>query len=658
MEPVNISKQLEILQKQKIGQTESQILIQLLKLTLKTNKNQFDALTEKMNEGFAHCKVIYDKSGKPYDYQFLSVNKAFEKQSGISAAKTKGRTILELFPNAEKSWIDFYLKVVDTQQPDSATKYSYNTKKYYASSACSTSKGEFIMLFKDVTESIELALANEEIEKRKKLNTEFLDNMTEAFSHCKIICNEKGKPINFIYLYVNQASEKQIGFKAEYAIGKTILEIFPDIEKSWIETLGQVALTGKPDTFVMFNHNTNKYFQTNLYSPTKGEFAMFNRDVTKEELKRIELELAYKKADESEKLKSAFLANMSHEIRTPMNAILGFSSLLEDDAVSEADKKTCLKQIKSSGEKLLTIISDIVDISKIDAKQQKLALKKCNLNQLFDELYSRYFILNISSEISIKLKKGKKQGAFNIVTDEMRLNQILSNLIDNALKHTKKGEITFGYTLKDNHIEYFVKDTGIGIDKENQEMIFERFAQIKNPKSKVATGTGLGIPIAKGLVELLGGKICMKSEPQKGSTFFFCIPHEVYEPLELNSKFKHTILIAKDDDVNFLLINIWLNTHFNVIRAVNGLEVLNLLEKPNSIDLILMDIRMPEMDGIEATKAIRKMDIHIPIIAHTAYAMNEESINIQKAGCNQVLIKPTTKDKLLQVLAKNKVTIS
>jgi len=649
-------KQLEVLPWQKNNEEESKNLIQLLKLELLKDKTNFDTLTQNMDEGIAECQIICDKKGIPCDYRVLSVNKAFETHTGFEAHKILGKTILEIFPDMEKFWIDFYGEVALTQKPNSITRYNHNTKRHYTSSAYSSVKGEFTMLFKDVTESVELAAAHLEIEKNNEQSSAVLANMQEAFLHCKLIFDDRGIPIDYRFIYVNEAYKSQTGV-TKNTLGKTILELFPDVEKSWIKILGQVALTKKPTSFVKFNHNTNKYYQVTAFSPAKEEFAAFLRDITDQETKRIELEKAYLKAAENDKLKSAFLANMSHEVRTPMNAILGFTSLLEDDTVSAEDKKTCLKQIKASGNRLLTIISDIVDISKIDANQQKLKLEILDLNQLLDELLKQYVILNTNANIVLKINKGSKSDSLTILADETRLNQILSNLIENALKFTQKGEVIFGYTIEHNHIQFYVRDTGVGIKKENQKLVFERFGQIENKTNIKVSGTGLGIPIAKGLVELFGGTIWVESKPKKGSTFYFTIPYKQTPEETTNLKYKNTILIAEDDDVNFLLLNLWLTNHFNIIRAKNGFEAIELHEKHDSIDIIIMDIKMPFMNGIEATKQIRKTDMYVPIIAHTAYAMNEESITIKMAGCDQVLIKPITRDTLLDVLAKYKVVI-
>ena len=548
MEKIKTSQKLiERLEKllwNKSNQEEFKNLLQLLKLAINKDHVDFDSITQNIDEGFAHCKIICDEKGDPYDYKFISVNNAFEKQSGLKINDIIGKTWLEIFPDAGKSWINFYGKVALTQQPNSRTHYGPSTKRHYVVSSFSAAHGEFTAIFKDISESIELEVANKKIIKSREENKRVLTNMQEAYSHFKIICDKKGKPVDGKFLFVNDAFENQTGIKAKDALGNTLLGLFPNYEKSWIKIFGKVALTMESKSFIKFNQDTNRYYQTNAFAPSKGEFAVFFRDVTEQEIKRIALEEAFKKAKENEQLKSAFLANMSHEVRTPMNAILGFSNLLEDEGVSSTDKKTYLKQIKTSGNRLLTIISDIVDISKIDAKQQKLVLAECDLNQLFDELLNRYTILNTNNNISLKIDKGIKNHPFIIATDETRLNQVLSNLIENALKYSVKGQITFGYAIKNDTLQFYVKDTGLGIKKSDQKMIFERFGQIHNKAGLVTSGNGLGIPIAKGIVDLFKGKLWLESELEVGSTFYFKIPYSPKEKNAVNTSYKQTILIA------------------------------------------------------------------------------------------------------------------
>ncbi|MDB2607123.1 ATP-binding protein [Zobellia sp.] len=654
---LQLVEQLETFSLQENNQEAFNNLVHLLKKNLLKDKEDSDLLAQNLEVGIAKCKIIENEEGEPINYRFIWVNNAFELQSGIPAAKALGKTIVEIFPDIEKFWIKFFGNVALTQQPDAITRYSKITKRHYTCSAYSITKGEFIMCFKDVSDSRELETAHFEIYKKQEQNSAILDNMQEAFAHCEIICDDQNRPIDWKTLATNKAYEQQTGIKLCDILSKTILEIFPDFEQSWIETLGQVALSGKPHSFVNFNHNTGKYYRTNTFSPKKGEFISIFGDITDQETKRLELEKAYLKAEENKKLKSTFLANMSHEIRTPMNGILGLSDLLEDDTISAEDKKKCIQQIKSSGKQLLTIISDIVDISIIESEQQKLVFEKCDLHKLLENLLDRFSVLNTKPDIELKIEKENKEEMFNVVTDEKRLTQILSNLIENALKFTENGQVIFGYSIIGDRLQFYVKDSGIGIKKEDQKLIFERFGSQKTAYSGTNSGTGLGIPIAKGLVQLFGGDLCVKSEIEKGSTFYFSIPYNPTSREVANKSHKYTILIAEDDDVNFLLLDLWLNSLFNIIRAKDGFEVVSLFEKSDAIDLILMDIKMPCMDGIDATKEIRKMDMHVPIIAHTAYAMNEESLDITLAGCNKVLIKPIVRDTLLGIMAEYGVVV-
>lgn len=383
-----------------------------------------------------------------------------------------------------------------------------------------------------------------------------------------------------------------------------------------------------------------------------------------------ELEIAKEHAEESDKLKSAFLSNMSHEIRTPMNAIIGFSNLLKDPDISKAEKEEFTQQITFNSNTLLQLIDDIIDISKIEAGQLIFEKKYFNINSLLSDLLITFLQKKnsiYSKEIDLRLQPEIASSSFTIYTDPLRLQQVISNLVDNGLKFTNQGFVEFGYVIDENPsfpmIKFYVKDSGIGLTEEQQKLIFNRFTKIENDNNKLYRGTGLGLVISKNIVNLLGGQIYVESELNQGSTVYFTIPNNTYfgelDPKVANqtNEFKFnwkgkTILIAEDEKSNFRFLEVILKkTHVNILRAVNGLEAINIF-KNNTIDLILMDIKMPVMDGLEATREIKKLNKAIPIIALTAFAMQNDSNICKDAGCNDYISKPISQEKLFSTLDK------
>ncbi len=371
------------------------------------------------------------------------------------------------------------------------------------------------------------------------------------------------------------------------------------------------------------------------------------------------------RAEENDRLKSSFLANMSHEIRTPMNSILGFSDLLLNHNISLEKKGKYNEIINSSGKRLLNLINDIVDISKIDAKELKLNPNVFNLNKLIDQLQHQFSISLQNKNTPISTVKALKDVDSFINIDETRLAQVLSNLLENALKFTHNGTIEFGYELNKDEVQFFVKDFGVGINEKDHQIIFERFGQSNNEISKVKEGSGLGLSISKGIVELFGGKIWVVSEPYNGATFHFTIPKsfmlqehkQEYKSDKLNniSKIENgtikTILIAEDEETNYWFLEAALDDQpFNLIHVLNGKEAVEAMQSNNNIDLILMDFNMPIMNGIEATKEIRKTNTSIPIIAITAYAMMTDKEKALTIGCTDYLSKPVQRDLLLKTI--------
>jgi CheY-like chemotaxis protein len=381
-----------------------------------------------------------------------------------------------------------------------------------------------------------------------------------------------------------------------------------------------------------------------------------------------ELKRARDRAQESDRLKTSFLANMSHEIRTPMNGIVGFANLLRDADLSDEQKDLYLKHIDHSSSQLLHIIDDIIDISKIESGQLKISNKPVRINVILDEIYSSYFHrirgdAPGQKKVAFNLVKGDDSNDFTIVTDDYRLTQIMDNLIDNAIKFTNEGHITFGYELKNNrYIQFFVSDSGIGIPADMMSLIFDRFGQISINESNQPSGTGLGLPISKSLVQLMGGEMWVESTEGRGTTLFFTLPLVTEEAVEeahfiISNKTyswsNRLILVAEDEELNWLFIREMLRkTGAEIIRARDGKEAVKIAKKSKP-DVILMDIKMPEMNGIEATRIIRATKNEVPIIAQTAYVMAEEKEECTKAGCNHFVTKPLDRTIIMEIIDRH-----
>ncbi|MGF1586778.1 MAG: ATP-binding protein [Bacteroidales bacterium] len=373
-----------------------------------------------------------------------------------------------------------------------------------------------------------------------------------------------------------------------------------------------------------------------------------------------------RKAEESDRLKSAFLANMSHEIRTPMNAILGFSQLLTDDDNSMEDKTAYIKQIQTSGKLLLNLIDDIIDIAKIESGVLKIAPGETFVNNILDDLniYCNEILQreNKEKQIQVKVEKATDSPNFAIISDPYRLKQILGNLINNAIKFTDTGQVEYGYRLTRNELIFFVSDTGIGLSEENRKLVFDRFKQVDDGSSRKYGGTGLGLTICKNLIELLGGKIWLESELNKGTTFFFNIPQvnvppKLFNPPKLEQMPVHPdwrnrrMLIVEDDPANArVIIESLKTTRINYDWVKNGKEALNIIDKSDTFDIVLMDIHMPVMNGYEATKIIKQKYPSLPVIAQTAAAMEGERQKAIEAGFNEYISKPINFNQLKSIM--------
>ena len=379
-----------------------------------------------------------------------------------------------------------------------------------------------------------------------------------------------------------------------------------------------------------------------------------------------ELFMARKKAEESDRLKSDFLANMSHEIRTPMNGILGFTSLLSRPDVNPAKQKLYVRIIEQSGHRMLGIINNIIDISKIESGLVEVIREKTDLNRVFRGLYDFFRPEAENSGISLYLHTALPDDDCSYETDRQKLEQIISNLLKNAIKFTRKGQIDFGYKIRDTHLDCFVRDTGPGIDGDDKERIFERFWRGKVSRVRKSDGTGLGLAITRSLTRLLGGDIFLESEKGKGSEFTVSFPLPVGYAADIHRKTltagfakpgkagnEIIVLIAEDDYFSAEYMKAILETRASkILIAENGVKAVDLCRENPDIDIILMDIKMPEMDGLEATRKIREFNSRIPIIAQTAFTLHNDRQRALEAGCNEYIAKPVNAEDLLDKIEK------
>ncbi len=390
------------------------------------------------------------------------------------------------------------------------------------------------------------------------------------------------------------------------------------------------------------------------------------RDISQEKKLRADLIVAKEHAEEADRIKSAFLANMSHEIRTPMNAILGFSELLENHELTEEDRKKFRAIIRDRSQDLLKIISDILDISVIEAGQLKLHDSIADLRSFINQVALFYHSGITQKATDVELRIHMDIGDLLLIkTDFERLRQVLTNLINNAYKFTTTGSVTVNCSLQDDQMLLFsVEDTGCGISKEKLKVIFERFRQAEDSYlSRKSGGTGLGLSISKGLINLLGGDLWVESTLGKGSKFYFTLP---FKPATTKTKRAQkakpkvfdwgdkTILVVEDDDTNtFYFKEVLANIKAKVIYAADGRMAKSMLKKHSNIDLVLLDIRLPDINGFDLCRLFKKEDPELIVIAQTAFAGEADKKKSLAAGCDDFLAKPIKKELLFKTLKKH-----
>ncbi len=481
---------------------------------------------------------------------------------------------------------------------------------------------------------------------------------------------------NGVFVDCNQATIELFGYKLKNELlnispAAISPEYQPDgkTSKSKAKEMIQMALNSGTHRFEWYHRRKNgEIFPAEILltaistDPNKRVIHAVCRDITTRKRDQQELIKAKEKAEESDRLKTAFLANMSHEIRTPMNGILGFASLLKIPDLNREQFTKYVAIIEKSGLRMLNIINDLMNISKIESGQMEVIKGFCNINEQIEYLHTFFKPEAEKEELDLQYSTTLSHEKAIIYTDSEKLYAVLANLIKNAIKYSHYGNIQFGYERKDDKLIFYVSDTGIGVPKERQSAIFERFIQADIEDKKAKEGAGLGLAIAKAYVEMLDGKIWLDSEVGKGTTFFFTIPYitnisnnsrdETKTDLssDKNPEVKKlNILIAEDEEFADTFLSIILkDISEKIYHAKTGLEAIRICEKNPDIDLILMDVKMPVMDGYTATSEIRKFNKNVIIIAQTAYALPGDNKKAIKVGCNDYISKPIDRDSLIE----------
>jgi len=475
--------------------------------------------------------------------------------------------------------------------------------------------------------------------------------------------------------FANTAFYKLIGYDSKaYNFGNPVDFIHPDDIGYQSARLEALKNEGFHESELRLRHKEGHYVSLSSRSVTvKGESGeilgalTISRDITKLKMVHEELIKANLEAETSNRLKSSFLANISHEIRTPLNSVVGFSNLLLSNDLTRETKEEYIEHINHNSEKLLQIIGDIIDLSRLESSQIEINSEEVAVNQVVKEVLdeARQVIRRNEKTITVSVITPLDNNSDRILSDRVWLKRVLNHLMDNAIKFTLDGSVELSYYLQNGDLVFKVRDTGIGINKENLGRIFEEFQQEIDGHHRPFEGLGIGLTLVKEVIGKMGGKILVQSEKGIGSVFTFSIPYRQTDLARLKTEdhqkdqpgknldwSAHKCLLVDDNvDVLTYLKRILLDTGINVISASSGAEAIGIISKKPDLDLILLDLQMPEINGLEVTKEIRKINSKIPVIAQTAYIFEDDKAGILQAGCDACLIKPILKDNLITVMS-------
>jgi len=595
------------------------------------------------------------------------VNRKMCEVTGYSESELIGKNP-SVLSSQEKSSDDYKI-LWDTIKAGDDWKGEFHNKKksgelYWESATISPIKNEngIITHFLGIKEDISLRKLLEEatFESEKRYRELFLNNPVPTY-----IFDEK----TLAFIEVNDATVEYYGYTREEFATMTLkdLRVSEDIP-SLINAIGEL------DNKVFHSVNMRHRKKNGTVIPVeitshslKGKNGQRTRlvmaiDISEQVRAAEQMKLAKDKAEASDRLKTMFLNNISHEVRTPLNGILGFAEIINQGDLSEEDRNESLQMLHESSNRLLDTITNYMDISMITSGNLSVSKQEFSPDEMLGNLHEDYKSLSLSKNLELFIDTPYSDNILMIKSDKEILRKIIVHLLSNALKFTESGFIRFGYSIDSGIPEFFVKDSGIGIAKDSLGIIFDRFVKEDLGPYKISEGSGLGLSIVKGMVSLLGGNIRVESEPGKGSSFYFTVPLSSGSPVERTKTFEteparsfkaKKILVAEDDQTNFFYLNAILTREegITVLHASNGREAIDLFKLNPDISIILMDVKMPVIDGLEATKQIKLLNKDVPVIAITAYAMSGDEERVLAAGCNAYLSKPISKKNLLDKIA-------
>jgi PAS domain S-box-containing protein len=622
---------------------------------LKESEEKFRTITENS----ADAIFVVDQSGK-----YVFTNKKVTELLGYSKEEMVSITLIDLAPDNQADKFMFLFNQLLSKGKVTGEVELLKKDGTFLPVDINAVVLPGGLLYGSCRDISEKKLAEKELIESEKKYRSIFENIQDVYYQIDINGNITA---------ISPSIKRLSGYTPEELIGKpsAFFYLYPEERKSLLENLSNKGEVWDYEIRMRTRDEQIKYTSLNahLMFDTEGKPIGIEgslRDVNERKHIEIELKKAKEKAEESDRLKSAFLTNISHEIRTPMNGILGFTELLKEPNLSSDDQQDYIQTIQISGARMLNTINSIVDISKIESGLMKVDINETNINEKIEFTYKFFKPEAEIKGLHLLFKNSLPAKEAIIKTDNEKVYGMLTNLIRNAIKFTYEGSIEFGYEKKGKYLEFFVKDTGVGIPKNQMELIFERFRQGSESHNRGYEGSGLGLSIAKSYVEMLGGEIWVESEEGKGSTFYFTIPYNAVseekikivntvseEQKEVEIK-KLKTLIVEDDEISYSLLTRMLQKiSKEVLHAITGVQAVEVCRNNPDIDLVLMDIRMPVMDGNEATRQIRQFNTNVIIIAQTAYAFAGDKELAIEAGCNDYISKPINSTTLFELIKKN-----